>query len=98
MTSDYSGPAPAPGNPPHPNRLLGQTLAAGPLTRQRCAAIVAAAERLPSDEMPRIQRLAEVMDSGEREHVHRVWVALTTVSWFDAFDLLCAAGPDRDQA
>lgn len=98
MTSDQSPPIP-PADNPQPSggrsRLLALALSAGPLTRTRCAAIALAAEALPGDDMPWIQRLAAVMDPGEVAHVQRVWVALTSAGWLDAFDLIRAAGPDR---
>lgn len=87
MTFNQSGPAAQPDNAQPPARALDDALAGGPLTPQRCEAILAQARRGPAD-TPWIQRLAEAMDPAERDHVHRVWVALTRASWYDAFDLL----------
>lgn len=87
MTSDQSRSTEPNDNPQPDSRLLLQVLAAGPLTPARCEAILAIA-RQDDPEIPWNQRVANAMDPGEREHVHRVWVVMTCAQWLEAFELL----------
>lgn len=94
MTYHDSGPAVLSDNPQPLPRTLARAVRYGPLTRERCAELLAAAEQEPHD-VPWRQRLGDRMEAGERAHVQRVLVVLNQASWYEAFDLLRRNAPRR---